>query len=103
MEGGRGAAAVFLLALAARVAILFALPGGAAAPLEGDERGYAAAAGSLARGEGYGFTVVPLQGDRRGEERRLGFLREAFLLTVEFPGVPLDVWLETRGAAASGR
>jgi hypothetical protein len=55
--GTRGAAAVLLLALLARSVVLLAFDGGPSRPLEGDERGYAAVAGSLARGEGFAMTV----------------------------------------------
>ena len=58
----RGAWIAFLLAVLARIVVLCAFDGGANRPLEGDEKGYAAVAGSLARGEGFQFTtsvVVP--------------------------------------------
>jgi 4-amino-4-deoxy-L-arabinose transferase-like glycosyltransferase len=54
----RGAAVVLVLALAARAAVLFAFDGGPSRPFEGDEQGYAAVAGSLARGEGFSMTVA---------------------------------------------
>jgi hypothetical protein len=57
------------LALAARVVLLFAL--GASAPPVDDERGYAAVAGSLARGEGFGFTVEGTGLDGEPVMRRL--------------------------------
>jgi hypothetical protein len=59
--------------------LLVSLDGGAARPLEGDERGYAAAAGSLARGEGPGFEVVRLLPGGRSETFRMEAFRAPLL------------------------
>lgn len=85
MGGRRGAAVVLLLALAVRLAVLVAFDGGAGRPLEGDERGYAAVAGSLARGEGFGFTVVGWSTEGLLEERRLLAFRAPLLPAVLAP------------------
>jgi hypothetical protein len=58
MNPRRAALLVFVLALGLRVAALCALDGGASRPLEGDEKGYAAVAGSLVRGEGFQLRVA---------------------------------------------
>jgi hypothetical protein len=83
--GRRGAVAVFLLALLARAVVLCAIDGGPSRPLEGDERGYAAVAGSLARGEGIGFTVEGFTADGAHVEKRLLAFRAPLLPLVLAP------------------
>jgi len=75
----RGAAVAFALALAARGALLLGTGDGPGRPLEGDERGYAAVAGSLARGEGAGFTVEGRTAGGLLVERRLEAFRAPLL------------------------
>lgn len=99
MGGGRGAVAVLLLAVLARAVLLAAFDGGPARPLEGDERGYAAVAGSLARGEGCGFTVAGLPaGTGEPVERRLLAFRAPLL-----PAVLAPVHLAADGSPAALR
>jgi hypothetical protein len=81
MEGRRAAAVVFLVALLARAVVLLAFDGGPSRPLEGDERDYAAVAGSLARGDGFGFDV---HGFTRG-----GVLVDKRLVAFRAPLLPL--------------
>jgi hypothetical protein len=81
----RAAVLAFLLALLARAALLLFADGGPSRPLEGDERGYAAAAGSLARGEGFGFTVTGLTPGGLLVERRLEAFRAPLLPAVLAP------------------
>jgi len=76
---------VFLLALLARGAVLLAFDGGPSRPLEGDEKGYAAVAGSLARGEGFGMTIVGFTPGGVLEERRLLAFRAPLLPLVLAP------------------
>src|SRR5512146_2395477 len=95
---GRGAAAVLLLAILLRAVVLLAFDGGPSRPLEGDERGYAATAGSRARGEGFGFTI---EGRTTG-----GVLVERRLLAFRAPLLPLmlaPVHGATGGAPAALR
>jgi 4-amino-4-deoxy-L-arabinose transferase-like glycosyltransferase len=82
---GRGAAAVFLLALLVRAVVLLAFDGGTARPLEGDEQGYAAVAGSLARGDGFGFSISGTTTGGVYEERRLLAFRAPLLPLVLAP------------------
>ncbi len=96
--GRRGAVVVLLLAILARAAVLLAFDGGPSRPLEGDERGYAAVAGSLARGEGCGFTI---EGMTTG-----GVLVEKRLLAFRAPLLPLvlaPVHLASDGSPAALR
>ena len=82
----RGAWAVLVLAILLRAAVLLAFDGGPSRPLEGDERGYAAAAGSLVRGEGCGFEVTgfsPVTGLL--ERRRLEAFRAPLLPAILAP------------------
>jgi hypothetical protein len=81
----KGAAVVLLLALLARAAVVLAFDGGPSRPLEGDERGYAAVAGSLARGEGFGFDIVGFTPGGVLEERRLLAFRAPLLPAVLAP------------------
>jgi hypothetical protein len=94
----RGAAVVLLLAILARAAVLLAFGGGPSRPLEGDERGYAAVAGSLARGEGAGFTI---EGRTTG-----GVFVEKRLLAIRAPLQPMvlaPVHLAADGSPAALR
>jgi hypothetical protein len=81
MAGRRGVWAVLLLALLVRGAVLLAFDGGPSRPLEGDEKGYAAAAGSLARGDGFGFEVA-------GFSPRTGLLERRRLVAFRAPLLP---------------
>ncbi len=83
MDGRRRFVAVFLVALAVRAALLLAL--GPGRPLADDERGYAAVAGSLARGEGFGFTVQGTDLEGLPFERRLAAFRAPLLPAVLAP------------------
>lgn len=98
MRTGRAALIAFAVALAARGALLLSTEGGPGRPLEGDERGYAAAAGSLARGEGFGFTVEGRTTGGLLETRRLEAFRAPLL-----PAVLAPVHLASGGDPAALR
>jgi hypothetical protein len=98
MTLGRCAAIAFAAALLARAVLLLATDGGPGRPLEGDERGYAAAAGSLARGEGFGFTVEGTTAGGLPVERRLEAFRAPLL-----PAVLAPVHLASGGDPAALR
>ena len=94
----RGAVVVLVLAILVRAAILLLLGGGPSRPHEGDDRGYAAGAGALARGEGIGFTI---EGRTTG-----GVLVEQRLLAFRAPLLPLvlaPVHFATDGSPAALR
>ena len=100
---------MYLVALAFRLLLLF-LPATAPAPdLEGDERGYAAVAGSLARGEGFGFTIEGTTTTGAPVERRLAAFRAPLLSLVLAPvhglagGAPLALrlWNGVLGSLAA--
>ncbi|HEU4396140.1 MAG TPA: hypothetical protein VFS92_11300 [Planctomycetota bacterium] len=85
MALARGAAIAFTVALAARAALLLASGDDPGRPLEGDERGYAAVAGSLARGDGPGFTVEGRLASGLLVEKRMEAFRAPLLPAVLTP------------------